>query len=58
MREGVLVDIEKCHEDAEIPEYQNKGDAGMDLKAVEKKRDDFFHLWFKTELRLPFRVVT
>ena len=54
-RNGVVVDIETCHPDAEIPEYQNKGDAGMDLKAVEEIKDEDkpdFAQWFRTGLKI------
>lgn len=54
-RNGIIVDIETCHPDAEIPEYQNRGDAGMDLKAVEKipnKETPSLGLWFKTGLKI------
>lgn len=51
-RNGLIVDIETCHKDGEIPEYQNEGDAGMDLKAVEKIKDTGTRLWFKTGLKI------
>ena len=34
-RRIIPVPIEKCHEDAKIPVYVHKGDAGMDIYAVE-----------------------
>jgi dUTP pyrophosphatase len=51
-RNGVIVDIETCHKDAEVPEYQQDGDAGMDLKAVEKIKDSDTGLWFRTGLKM------
>lgn len=51
-RNGLLVNIETCHENAEVPEYQQDGDAGMDLKAVEKKKHTKTELWFKTGLKM------
>lgn len=46
------VNIETVHENAVIPEYQNYGDAGMDLVATEKIKDNPFQLWFKTGLKI------
>ena len=46
------INIETCHENAVIPEYQNYGDAGMDLVATEKIKDNAFQLWFKTGLKI------
>jgi len=51
-KDKLLVDIECCHKDAELPEYQNEGDAGMDLKAVEKIKDTYSRLWFRTGLKI------
>jgi len=50
-RNGLLVSIETCHEDAEVPEYQQDGDAGMDLKAVDIKKNTHEQVWFKTGLK-------
>jgi dUTP pyrophosphatase len=46
------VQITTCHPDAEIPEYQEEGDVGMDLKATEKIKDTTQRLWFKTGLKI------
>jgi len=51
-RNGLLVNIETCHENAEVPEYQQDGDAGMDLKAVEVKKNTSEQLWFNTGLKI------
>lgn len=34
-RRVIPIPIEKCHEDAKVPVYVHKGDAGMDIYAVE-----------------------
>jgi len=34
--------IKKLHKDARIPHYANTGDAGMDIYAVSKKKEDKF----------------
>jgi len=51
-RNGLIVDIETCHPDAKIPEYQNEGDAGMDLKAVDLKKNTSEEIWFRTGLKI------
>lgn len=44
------IKIKKLHENAVIPKYSKPGDAGMDLTAVEVKRDTYGNLSYSTGL--------
>ncbi len=53
--ENLKIKIKKLHEDAKIPAYSKKGDAGLDLSCVswENLREDHVRYNFGLSLEIP-----
>jgi len=44
------VNIKRLHKEAVIPKYSKEGDAGMDLTAVNRRKDEFGNVHYDTGL--------